>query len=100
MFPTQALNTFSKAIDRVMKEPPGPSRWLEARKLWFSLNPDNPTINRMCAEDNAEFRRNIVKNKKSNWKAAYRLPVGAKYAIERADPQAFSRDNEKKFIRT
>jgi len=105
---SEAYATFNKAIDRVVKEPRGPSRWEAAFKLWLSLSPKNAQIAREVAADNKAFREANMAvgnkysksaDKNSGFREFMTFPTGLYYVIEKADPEAFKKKSNAQKMR-
>lgn len=110
---TEALATFNKAIDAVLKNPPGPKRWRAAHDLlWLNLSSTNRKQYAEVIKENAMARDlvdqhgmglNLTKVEKADktMRQALAIPHGAYYTIQRVDPRAFTDEkNRDKMHRT
>lgn len=110
---TQALNTFNKVVDLVIKEPRGPKRWRTAHDLlWLNVSHKNKRIYReVCAEnklvrdavDKTGFDIKATRKDRADktMREAMNIPTGAYMAIAKADPDAFKeKANAKKMFET
>ena len=97
---TSTIQTFQKAIDRVLQYPRGPQRWRAANNLWLSLSTKNQQIYREVVAENATTRELVNKHGEAigvskaeradkTLRNSLNIPVGAYIAITKADPQAF-----------
>lgn len=103
---TTALNTFNKAIDRVLAQPPGAQRWRAANNLWLTLSPKNQRIYKEVVAENAMVRESVNKygmadsKENENLRNYINIPVGAYQVIERADPDVFrAKKNSERFFK-
>lgn len=106
---TETMKLLKKPIDEVLKQPPGPKRWRAAHDLlWLNLSWRNQQIYQEVTEENRLIREMVDKNGLSlqkssdkNMRNYINIPVGAKTAIEKADPNVFLiESNSKKFFST
>jgi hypothetical protein len=105
----EVLKTFNKAIDEVMKQPPGPKRWRAANTMWLRLSPRHQMQYKLVVQENEKTREllraahnkyNTSSDKNSNLRQFLNIPTGAYYAIEKADPYVFKKkENAAKFFR-
>lgn len=102
---SSAYQTFNQAIDRVLKERPGPDRWKAALKLWLSLSPANKYQYEQLRRENAKVRKAVdtlgvshdiaskmrsVKGTSDHTMRQYMtFPSSLYYLLEKADPMAF-----------
>lgn len=95
---TSAYKTFNKAIDRVLKNPPGPKRWRAAVNMWLTLSPNNKQRYQSLVAENAKVREELnkfglsqdkLKDPEHNLRSALSFPHELYYLIEKADPMAF-----------
>lgn len=95
------LKTFNKAIDDVLRFPPGPKRWRAANSMWLALNPRHQEIYKSVVEENRQYRESLgalnkyaqSTDKNSSLRRCLNIPAGAYHAIERADPDAFKKES-------
>lgn len=102
---SSAYATFNKAIDRVLKESPGPARWRAAVDFWLTLDPRHKQQYKQVVRDNKIIRSGLTNKyglgEEKNLRNYLSIPHGAYYAIFKADPQAFSKkENAKKMFKT
>lgn len=92
------LQTFNEAVDKVLKEKPGPSRWRACVKLWLTF-PGNREVYNQLTKENASTREVLnkhglshdkMKDPDKNLRSYLALPHSLYYLIERADPLAFT----------
>jgi len=97
---TDALKTFNKAIDMVLREPIGPKRWRAANNLWLSLSSKHKEQYKAVLAENAMTRQLVDKHGRAvglskaemsdkSLRNALNIPVGAYSAIVKADPNVF-----------
>jgi hypothetical protein len=95
---SQAYKTFNQAIDRVLKNPPGPARWRACVDMWLTLSPSNKVQYKQLIKENAQIREELNKfglsgdkmyDPEKNLRSALAFPHSLYYLIERADPMAF-----------
>lgn len=93
-----------KAIDRVMKEEPGPKRWRAAAQMMIDFYPEvkqaHQAVIKECAETR-EYLKNpygTTGDSNSGFRNYMRMPGAIKEAIERADPLAFKKDSNAKIM--
>lgn len=106
-----AIKTFNKAIDMVLREPIGPKRWRAAHNLWLSLSPKHQQQYKEVSKENRLTRQlvnkhgqavGLTKSEKADksLRNALNIPSGAYYTIERADPDVFKKkSNSRKFFK-
>lgn len=106
----EVLKTFNKAVNIVMANPPGPARWRAANDLWLTLSPNNVALYKAISVENKQYRETTsrfgmgVEGKDAfsggHLRSRLSIPKGAYYAIKRADPLVFDKENEAKFFKT
>jgi hypothetical protein len=100
------LATFNNAIDIVLAQPVGAKRWRAANDLWLTLSPKNRQLYDAVVRENAQVRESLGTFNKfavgdeKNLRRVLNVPTGAYYAIQRADPDVFTRKaNAAKFFK-
>lgn len=110
---SNALKTFNKVVDEVLKYPAGPQRWRAAHDLlWLNLSWKNQQTYKEVAAENSKIRKLVDKHgiaigatkaekADKTLRNALSIPHGAYYTIQRADPELFKRKEDfKKFAKT